>query len=68
MWRIWTKGWGVRAWWRWFTTQGFPVWLAWRLPRWLAYWAYIRVYAAGNDGASEEYARTAKAWEAGAGR
>lgn len=24
MWRIWTRGWGLRAWWYWWTEEGLP--------------------------------------------
>ena len=68
MWRLWTRGWGVRAWWHWFTTDGFPMWCAWRLPRYIAYWAFIRVYAADGNCPGPEYTRVCRAWEAGAGK
>lgn len=68
MWRIWTRGWGPRDWWTWFRDYGFPMWFAWKLPRYLAYWAYIRVHVASNDGAIADPIATMKAWEAGAGR
>ncbi len=68
MWRIWTRGWGPRDWWFWFKDSGFPMWFAWALPRYLAYWTYIRVHTASNDGASDEAIATMKAWEAGAGK
>lgn len=48
MWRIWTRGWGIRDWWHWFSREGFWCWIAFRLPRKLAYWAFIRVHAAGE--------------------
>lgn len=69
MWRIWTRGWGVRAWWYWFTTEGFPMWLAWALPRKIALWCFIRVMAATGDSPDQiTYESAYKAWEAGAGR
>jgi len=61
MWRLWTRGFGVRDWWHWFRVTGFPVWVAFHLPpRWV-YWCAIRV--ATHEPASlslEEFAT----WEA----
>lgn len=68
MWRLWTRGWGVRSWWWWMTDSAIPLWFAWHMPRYLAYWAYIRVYSASNDGLSDEANNTMDAWEKGAGR
>jgi hypothetical protein len=70
MWRIWTKGWGPRAWWLWFTDEGFPIWVAWLLPRRIALWVFVRVFAAGDfqDCDKHCYERVYKQWEAGAGR
>lgn len=69
MWRIWTRGWGVRAWWFWFREEKIPMTLAWMLPRKIALWAFIRVMAASGDSPSEiTYESAYKAWEAGAGR
>jgi hypothetical protein len=49
MWRLWTRGWGPRDWWRWFRREGWPIWAVSRLPPRLAYWAYIRVVALSGD-------------------
>ncbi len=68
MWRIWTRGWGVRAWWYWFRNEGFPIWFARALPRRLALWVFIRVYACDGEAPGPEYSRVYKAWEAGAGK
>lgn len=68
MWRLWTKGWGPRAWWYWFSREGFPMWLAWALPRRIALWAFIRVYAADGHSPGPEYVRVYDAWEKGLGR
>lgn len=61
MWRLWTRGWGPRDWWHWFTSEGFPSWIARRLPRRIAYWAFIRVHAAGE--ANWTFAEVADHWE-----
>lgn len=47
------------------TRDKFYRWLAWKLPRQLAMWAYVRVYtyATPNIGPSEEYAIVATCWE-----
>lgn len=42
--------------------------VAWLLPRYLAYWCFIRVYSASGDGPGPEYVRACDAWEGGAGR
>lgn len=69
MWRIWTRGWGIRAWWHWFSDQGFPMFVAWSLPRRIALWAFIRVMAATGQAPDDiTYESAYKAWEAGAGR
>jgi hypothetical protein len=68
MWRMWTKGWGPRAWWYWFRVEGFPIWFVWKLPRHLAYWAFIRVYSADGQGPGPEFERVCRAWESGKGR
>ena len=69
MWRLWTNGWGVRAWWFWFTTEGFPMWVAWALPRRIALWAFVRVSAATGDSPDQiTYAKCYAAWERGEGR
>lgn len=69
MWRLWTRGWGPRDWWFWFRREGFPMWVAWALPRRIALWAFIRVISASGDSPSEiTYDSAYKAWENGAGR
>lgn len=63
MWRIWTRGFGPRDWWHWFREQGFPMWVAWRLPHRIALWAFIRVYAKGFAGTpGADYQRVYEAW------
>jgi hypothetical protein len=47
MWRLWTKGWGVRSWWYWMQ-EATPRNIAMRLPMGIAYWAYVRVVCAYN--------------------
>lgn len=64
MWRLWTRGWGVRAWWFWWRTEGFPIWVAWRLPRRVALWAFIRVYANSHQSPGPEYALAHDVWMA----
>lgn len=68
MWRFWTKGWGPRAWWYWFSREGFPIFVAWRIPRYIALWVFIRVYSADGCSPGDDYSRVYKAWEAGAGK
>lgn len=63
MWRIWTRGWGPRAWWFWFSTEGLPMWIAWKLPKRIALWAFIRVYAKDGQSPGPEYERVYNAWE-----
>lgn len=62
MWRLWTRGWGVGAWWYW-VRESTPMWVAWMLPRKVALWAFIRVYAASGDGPGDEYKRAYDFWE-----
>ena len=62
MWRLWTRGWGPRAWWYWFSEYGFPMWVAWKVPRKIALWTFIRVYALDGQGPGEEYRRVYDAW------
>lgn len=50
-----------------FFTETLPRKIAWLLPRRIALWTFIRVYAAGGD-IGPDYERCYKAWEAGAGR
>lgn len=69
MWRIWTKGWGPRDWWFWFKREGFPMWAAWRIPRPIALWVFVRVMAATGDSPDRiTYESAYKAWEGGAGK
>lgn len=68
LWMIWTRGWGPRAWWYWVTNEGFPMFIAWRVPRRIALWTFIRVYACDGQGPGPEYERVYKAWERGEGR
>ena len=62
MWRLWTRGWGVRAWW-WWVCEATPRQLAFWLPRKVALWAFIRVYAYSEISPSEEYTQVYDAWE-----
>jgi len=68
MWRLWTRGWGPRAWWYWVTDEGWPLWVAAHLPRRVVFWCFIRVHAAGGippaggDG-YETYKQAYDAWE-----
>ena len=69
MWRLWTRGWGPRDWWYWFVHDGFPMWVAWALPRRIALWTFIRVMAATGDNPDNiTYKSAYDAWEAGAGK
>ena len=43
MWRLWTKGFGPRDWWFWFSREGFPLWVAVHLPPRIVYWCTVRV-------------------------
>lgn len=64
MWRIWTRGWGPRDWWRWVKSEGFALWVAQHLPRRIALLTFVRVSAA--CGLSPElctYETCYKAWE-----
>lgn len=62
MWRLWTTGWGPRAWWYWFHTEGFPMWIAWKLPHRIALWTFIRVYAKDGQSPGPDYKRIYDAW------
>lgn len=42
--------------------------VAWSLPRRIALWTFIRVYAADGQGPGDEYSRVYKAWESGQGK
>jgi len=50
MWRLWTKGWGLLAWWLWFRREGFPQWVAWHLPHRIVMWCFYRVGAHATCG------------------
>ena len=62
MWRLWTRGWGPRGWYFWMI-EAIPRQLAWMLPRKIAWWALIRVYAQTGDAPGPEYGRVYEAWE-----
>lgn len=62
MWRLWTRGWGPKAWWYWFTREGFPMWVAWRIPKRIALWTFIRVYAKDGLAPGPDYKRVYDAW------
>jgi hypothetical protein len=53
---------------RWLFDDGLPMKLAWLLPRRVALWAFIRVYACTGDCPGPDYSKCYKAWEAGAGK
>ena len=67
MWRLWTRGWGIRAWWYWVCHEGLPMFIAWHIPRYIAYWTFIRVYSVIGE-VGPDYDRVCKAWERGDGR
>lgn len=62
MWRLWTPGWGIKAWWYWFVHEGFPMWIAWKLPKRVALWTFIRVYTKDGQSPGPEYIRVYDAW------
>lgn len=62
MWRLWTRGWLLRGWWAW-VVDTFPQQIAWLLPRKVALWAFIRVYAASGESPGPEYRRAYDAWD-----
>lgn len=62
MWRIWTIGWGPRAWWYWLREEGFPWWVANKLPKKIALFAFVRVYAKDGQSPGEDYRRVYDAW------
>lgn len=69
MWRLWTKGWGPSGWWYWFAHDAFPLWCAFRVPRWLAYWVVIRVFAAtGENPNFISWSDALDAWQRGEGK
>ena len=45
-----------------------PMAIAWALPRRVAMFAFIRVYAADGQAPGPQYERVYRAWEAGSGR
>lgn len=63
MWRLWTRGWGPKDWWYWFRRDGFPMWVAFRLPKRIALWTFIRVYAKDCESPGPEFKRAHDAWE-----
>lgn len=44
------------------------MWIAWALPRRIALWAFIRVYACDGQAPGPEYVRVYEAWEQGRGK
>lgn len=62
MWRIWTRGWGLYAWWYWFKNEGFPIWCAKHTPKKIALWTFIFVYAYSEISPGEEYTQVYDAW------
>lgn len=63
MWRMWTYGWGVKSWWSWFREDGFPIWVAWRLPKRIAFWTFIRIYSKDGQAPGIEYDRVCREWD-----
>lgn len=69
MFRLWTPGWGPRAWWYWMREEKIPMTIAWALPRRIALWTFIRVMSATGQSPDDiTYESAYKAWQAGAGR
>jgi len=64
MWRLWTRGWGLRDWWWWFRREGWPLWVAVQLPPRVVYWAFIRVHARSGTCPAETFDEAAKGWAA----
>jgi hypothetical protein len=65
MWRLWTRGWGVRDWWAWVRTEGFPMWVVRHLPPRMVYFAFIRVCAlTGANPRDLTFDGACQAWEA----
>lgn len=63
----------MRFWYYWHIQRHLTVdavqWrLAWWVPRKIALYVFIRVYACTGDGPDDSYSRIYKAWEDGAGR
>lgn len=54
-WQIYTKGWGFRSWWYKCKTEFIPMYIAWKLPKSVALWAFIRVYAKDGNCPGEEH-------------
>jgi hypothetical protein len=57
MWRLWHWRW----WWNWKLDR-FAFWIAWRLPRRVAKWAFIRVSAITGT-CNPTYSEAYDAWE-----
>lgn len=68
MWRLWTRGWGPRDWWHWFSTEKVPMTIAWWIPRKIALWVFIRVYSCDGQSPGRDYKRVYDAWESGQGK
>jgi hypothetical protein len=62
MWRLWAKGWGVRAWAYW-VHETWPLWVARMLPHRVALWAFIVVTANWEQGPGSDYNHIYDAWE-----
>lgn len=60
----------IAGWWWWnvsrrLTREKLTQWIAWRVPRSIAYWCFIRVYTASTNGApSDDVIAAMKAWQA----
>ena len=62
IWQIWTKGWGLRDWLSYVKHEGFPLFIAWNLPKSIALLTFVRVYANGMDSPSSEYKIICNKW------
>lgn len=61
--------WWMTVWWFRRLPNKFIWWVAWKLPRKVALYAFVRVYGViGDIGPGNDYARAYKLWEAGHGR
>lgn len=64
LWRLWTRGWGPRHWWFWVRTEGFPLWVARKLPPRIVYWAFIRVHALSGGAPGDGFNEAGRLWAA----
>lgn len=64
---------GLETWWWWhigrrIRRDNVYMKLAWLVPRPIAYWCFIRVYACTGEAPGPEYVTACKAWESGKGK